>query len=964
MIETGEKYKIDFERIKELIEKYEADKKSGEIKKYNEEKTKTDLILPLFEALGWNTSNRMKRNDSVSPEEKISNKRVDYGFRINGIPKFFLEAKSLKEENMDTNSKYVAQAIDYAWMKSCSWAILTNFETIAVYNADWKSPYLSGNLFFILHPSDFLTDSRFKLLSKESFEKDEIDKEALKYGKKQIKKRIDKQLLEDMIRFRETLSKDIVKNNQSRNLSQDDLDEAVQRMLDRLIFIRNAEDRRLEENKLLSNVRQWSAKGRGELIKEIAKVYSFYDEQYNSKLFHHNLSDDLYIDNEALEEVIEGLNHSKDGSYRYDFSIIESDVLGNIYEQYLGNILKKTSKRAKLEESKTHRKEQGIYYTPSYIVDYIIKNTLGEYIKTHTPEEIRRVRILDPACGSGSFLIRAYKELENYWLHNSDFAQTTLDSEEFYSKKVEILKNNIFGVDLDPKAVEIAQLNLLLQISERKQRLPLLQNNIKVGNSLIDDPSISDKAFKWEEQFPEIMKEGGFDIVIGNPPYVRIQEINEKEIKFLSERTKISEGYLDTYMLFTELAIKNLKEDGLFSFIMPLKFQTSNYGKGLRRLFLSSGQIIKIIDFGDLPVFESATTYSGIIVFKKSSKKGDSFRVYKVIDMNSARNGLVESSKTITVNQKSISEESWVFSNEDETNLILKMNKIQNKLMDISEKIFQGLITSADSVFILRNKDGKYFSESLGEYIDLEPEMLKNIIKGFEIKRYMILNSERLLLFPYQKNEKDNYELIPESTLKRYYPLTFSYLVKNKEVLSKRTDVVNNSIIWYSLSRPQNLEEFEKVKILTPFNAFSNSFTIDFQGKWFFTAGVAGGYGLKLKDNVPIKYVIGILNSKLMEFYIKHTSTYLRGKYYSYEHRFIKNIPILFGNSEDIKKIEEYVSEIFNLNEVLNDTFENTEKYHEIRNKIMVKESEIDKIIYGIYHLTLKEIETIERFFS
>ena len=402
---------VDFERIKELIAKYETDKKSGEIKRYNEEKTKTDLIQPLFEALGWNISNRARRNDSVSPEEKISKKRVDYGFRINGIPKFFLEAKSLKEEDIQSNSKYVTQAIDYAWMKSCSWAILTNFETIAVYNADWKSGYFGGNLFFVLHPNDFLTDDRFRKLSKESFERNELDGLASKYGKKQVKNPINKQLLLDMISFRESLSKGIVKNNQDKHLSQDDIDESVQRILDRLIFIRNAEDRGLEENRLLSDVRQWSSKGKGELVKEISKVYSYFDDQYNSKLFAKHLCDDLYIDNSELQEVIEGLNHSKDGSYRYDFSIIESDVLGNIYEQYLGNILKSTPKRAKLESSKVHRKEQGIYYTPSYIVDYIVKNTVGEYIKTHSPEEIKNVRILDPACGSGSFLIRAYKEL-------------------------------------------------------------------------------------------------------------------------------------------------------------------------------------------------------------------------------------------------------------------------------------------------------------------------------------------------------------------------------------------------------------------------------------------------------------------------------------------------------------------------------------------------------------------------
>ena len=541
-MENEASYEINKDRISELITKYNQIKQSGEIKKYNEESTKKDFILPLFEALGWNVYNKGNKDSSVSAEETISKKRVDYGFRINGIPKFFLEAKSLKEEDIQNNPKYVTQAIDYAWMKSCSWAILSNFETIAVYNADWKSPYFNGNLFFILHPNDFLTDDRFKKLSKEAFQRDELDDLASKYGKKQVKNPIDKQLLLDMIRFREILSKDIVKNNQDKHLTQEDIDESVQRILDRLIFIRNAEDRGLEENQLQSNVRQWYSRGKGHLLKEISRIYADYDKNYNSKLFAHHLCDDLYIENEALQEVIEGLNQSKDESYRYDFSIIESDVLGNIYEQYLGNILKSTPKRAKLEESKTHRKEQGIYYTPSYIVDYIVKNTVGEFIKTHTPEEIKKVRILDPACGSGSFLIRAYKELENYWLHNSDFAQTTLESEEFYSKRVEILKNNIFGVDLDPKAVEIAQLNLLLQISERKQRLPILQNNIKVGNSLIDDPSISDRAFKWEEEFPEIIDKGGFDIVIGNPPYVRQEELSNFK-PYLSKKLQCTPRY-------------------------------------------------------------------------------------------------------------------------------------------------------------------------------------------------------------------------------------------------------------------------------------------------------------------------------------------------------------------------------------------------------------------------------------
>ena len=293
-------YNIDFERIKELISKYEQIKNSGEIRKYKEEDTKKDFILPLFEALGWNVYNRGKKNDSISAEETISKKRVDYGFRINGIPKFFLEAKSLKEDNIHNNPNYVTQAIDYAWMKSCSRAILTNFETIAVYNADWKESNYGNNLFFVLHPNDFLNDYRLLLLSKKAFENEELDKIASKYGKKQLKNPINKQLLLDMIHFREVLSKDIVRNNQDKHLTQEDIDESVQRILDRLIFIRNAEDRELEENQLQSNVRQWYSRGKDHLLKEISRIYKEYDNKYNSKLFAHHLCDDLYIDNEAL----------------------------------------------------------------------------------------------------------------------------------------------------------------------------------------------------------------------------------------------------------------------------------------------------------------------------------------------------------------------------------------------------------------------------------------------------------------------------------------------------------------------------------------------------------------------------------------------------------------------------------------------------------------------------------------
>ena len=784
---SDDKYNIDFERIIELISKYEQIKNSGEIKRYNEESTKKDFILPLFEALGWSVYNRGKSNDSVSAEEKISKKRVDYGFRINGIPKFFLEAKSLKEENIQTNHDYVTQAIDYAWMKSCSWAILTNFETVAVYNADWKGSNFGSNVLFVLHPKDFLTNERFVYLSKSAFDNNELDNYALKNFKKQLKNSINKQLLHDMIHFREILSKDIVRNNQDKHLAQDDIDESVQRILDRLIFIRNAEDRGLEENQLQSNVRQWYAKGKGHLVKEISKIYKDYDDKYNSKLFAHHLCDDLYIENEALQEVIEGLNQSKDKSYRYDFSIIESDVLGNIYEQYLGNILKSTPKRAKLEESKTHRKEQGIYYTPSYIVDYIVKNTVGEYVKTHIPEEIRKVRILDPACGSGSFLIRAYRELENYW--NQQYGnQETLkfdEGESFYSMKVEILKNNIFGVDLDPKAVEIAQLNLLLQISETKQRLPLLQNNIKVGNSLINDTSVSDKAFKWEEEFPEIMKEGGFDIVVGNPPYGA--ELSEKERDWVSRSYSYSQSYKNTALIFIEKSISLLNNEGKLGMIVPKSLAYSQEWENGRKLVRD--KLNRVVDVSK--AFEDVLLEQLILILEKNNTSSN-----YILENVNYHNSLPIAKKYIDLTDSII-----LHDNPKDFEIFKRIIKSTKRLRDISKTSrglpFQKYVVKAPTKYkILRGRNiTRYHYSTNGEF--LPDDMINLNMKKIEFLRRPKIISQRIVAHVTKPTDHiiimsamDRYGMITLDTVENtiitddMYSLEFLLCLLNSELIS------------------------------------------------------------------------------------------------------------------------------------------------------------------------------------
>ncbi len=365
------------EEVKKLVDKYDRILESGSIKRYSEDDTKKDFITPLFKALGWDVENEYS-DDEVKNEEKISKGRVDYSFRINGIPKFFLEAKALKED-LD-NIKFVEQAVNYSWHKGCTWAILTDFETIKIFNAEWKSANPLQAQFGQTLPCHLFLEKfdTLWLLSRENFEKKLLDTEAEKWGKKVKKTSVDKQLLDDLTKFRDLLNKNILKNNSSKNLSADDLDEAVQRIIDRLIFIRTLEDKELEAPMLQSVIREDLNK---RIYKKLNLIFRKIDDIYNSKLFTKHLCEDLEIDDDILSKIINGLFNTSDNSVHYDFSAIDADVLGNIYEQYLGHILKKTDKRTKLAEGKAHRKEQGIYYTPTYVVDYIVKNTVGDLAK-------------------------------------------------------------------------------------------------------------------------------------------------------------------------------------------------------------------------------------------------------------------------------------------------------------------------------------------------------------------------------------------------------------------------------------------------------------------------------------------------------------------------------------------------------------------------------------------------------
>jgi type I restriction-modification system DNA methylase subunit len=918
--------------VQKLIEKYDNVVKENRVNIYNEEMTKKDFILPLFRTLGWNTED----STEVTAEEKISKKRVDYGFRINGIPKFMLEAKKLKEDII--NTKYVEQAIDYSWNKGCTWAVLTNFESIIIFNAEWKGESLWHNRYKTIESKEFL--QRFDelwLLSRESFEQKLIDIEAEKVGKKVKRISVDKQLLSDFTRFRELLSKNIIKLNHKKSLSELELDESVQRILDRLIFIRNCEDRELEPRILISNYREWSSRGRGQLIRSLRDTFFSFDKQYNSKIFAEHLCDDLDVDNDILQEIIEGLYYTKDKSISYDFSAIDADILGSIYEQYLSHILKKTEKRATLTENHVHKKEEGIYYTPIYIVDYIVKKTLGELLKDEKVN-VEKIRVLDPACGSGSFLIKAYDVLNEYQSKNdTSYHQAELDfkTDIIFTRKAKILQNNIFGVDLDRQAVEIAQLNLLLKIAEKKKRLPLLEENIKCGNSIIDDEKIAgDKAFRWEEEFKEIIKEGGFDVVIGNPPYVRQEEFGEIK-PYLEANYETYQGTADLFVYFFEKELKLLKEDGFFGMIVSNKWLRAGYGKNLRK-FLTEYWIEEFIDFGDLRVFTDATIYPCIIIMRKIKKLNPKIRICKMETLNFGSLEEYIRNNSYFINQNELSEKEWNIQKR-ESNELLK--KIRNSGLSIEEyvgvKIYRGILTGLNKAFII---DEKKRDELIHED-SRNGDLIKPFLTGAESKRYVI-------------KSKKNYIILTKIGVDiQKYPAIYKHLYNYKEALENRWD---KGKYWYELRACAYYDLFNGPKIVWGNLATRSSFSLDETNGFYVNAPAC-----ILPTNS--KYVLGILNSKLISYFLKSICAERQGGFIEQKPVYVSQVPIKKPTETQESDMIKLVEKILQLNEKLLKIGDKlTDERARIDKEITNIDHQIDDLVYTIYGITEDEKEIIE----
>jgi len=701
-----EEAKKELQKLVEIYHKYKDDDEFAN----NEAQLCDSLIKPFFsKVLGWDTN-----YPNFIKEAKKSGKRIDYLVKIDRISQFVIEAKSLNHDIRDDVNDY-KQAISYGHSKEKNYAILTNFKHFIILNCsvNVNNP-LQAQVNHIVDLTD-ISDEQFNLIWNFSynvwFEKGENNEELRLKTTFKRRKKVDELLLEDMKKWRLVILTNLRKHPKLNNYQWEDekvinsIEEEIQRFIDRLIFVCYCEDKELSEKELRSLIDEKDGKYWGNqhyLLEKIRALFKTYWETYDSDLFRVGECDKFYIEDGIILQLLKDLRRPKEG-LSYDFANIELDILGRTYENFIGHVLS-GKKRFKEKESKGKRKEGGIYYTPQYIVNFIVENTVRKYLKGKSFNEIKKVKILDPACGSGSFLLGVFDVLieESYRSLRRDLS---------YDEKSELLISCIFGVDKDERACDIAKLNLSLKLAEKDKKLPELHNNIKNGDSLIDDRTVVDyKAFKWRNEFKEIMDGGGFDIIVGNPPYIRNTELPIKDKEFFTEKYSSTHKQYDIYILFFEQSIKLLKDRGYLGFITSNKFLVSDYGMKIRELMLDKCKIIQILDVSNISIFKDAMTYPAITILQDCQNLKEIHRndieftsannekdFPKVRVVNKIKQNEIIASQNKELNQRLGSQEATIIKIIDEKSIKLgdlfycKRGSPKNKIKQIFDDVNSGI---------------------------------------------------------------------------------------------------------------------------------------------------------------------------------------------------------------------------------------------------------------------------------
>lgn len=869
----------------------------------------------------------------------------------------------------------IEQATNYASVKEeTKWAIVSNYNEFRLFNPNSNEKYIS---FKFNQLTDERTLKKFLLVfSKFSLIDMDIPGTLLK------ETRMIERDLED--KFYQLYSETRLMLIKELEYSSEDIDrlEAIrlaQLILNRFIFLCFAEDILLIPSETIADVLITPIKHKNlfdfTMWDRLNELFRFVDKgneergisAFNGGLFKENLRNleirdkiddisffddcrtswtfnDKYAD---IEKLLGVYKNTLNPIYKnlltissFDFgSELSVNILGHIFENSIGDI------EELKDETTERRKKDGVFYTPEYITDYICRNAIipflsksgnvnsvheliSEYEASDSLDELdsklKNIKIIDPACGSGSMLNKAADILFEIHeaLHDTKYAgdqslNRFIDSLE---NRKQIISNNIYGVDLNEESVEITKLSLFLKLATTtglKQgfKLPNLDKNIKCGNSVIDDATVvGNKAFNWNEEFKEILDNGGFDVVVGNPPYVRHQRI--VNLKKSLEKYSVYNGRADLYVYFFEKGLSILKEGGYLSFICSNKFVKSDYGDNLRE-YLINYSIINYNDYSSKNLFKGVSVDTSVIIIKKESP-------------NDTHNILIDNEYYFEQNR--LSKDIWSIANPKQLEV---RNKIKSKgveLKKLIKEINKGLLTGYNKAFVID-------AETKRQLINEDPnaaDIIKPLIVGRNVKRYNITYEDQYILY------------LPWEFDIEKYPSIKKHMLQFKDKLSNRTEVKNGRINWWVLRRfaPNYYHEFSLPKIIYP--EIADTLYATYSEEPYYMNNKCF---MITSSELNLKYLSALLSSTVLDFYFRLNGYTLKNNGIVLLKMYIEELPIPVISDDEQKPFIILVNKLLELNK---------QKTTEIKsfNKWLQRTFDIDKISQKLehyYELTFEE---------
>lgn len=995
-------------RLELLIKAYHEHFEQYIKPEYNETEVRNDYVNPFFEILGWDVNNKknlaqhlreVKHEASVFVDEEgeKKKKKPDYAFNLGTQVEFYVETKK-PSVDITKNTESAFQLRRYGWNGNLKASILTNFTDLVIYDCSIRPQEgddVSKARIAHYHYSEYIEkyDEISSLISRNAILSGYYDKFFSKISSPVKKEPFDEFFLSQIKKWRFELGQDIYIHDTA--LDEDSLNIFVQRIINRIVFLRICEDRNLEVYESLKVIKTYE---------ELKKVFINAERKYDSGLFDLIDERNIIISDQLLINIFMNLYYPNSC---YEFNIVDPYIIGQIYELFLEEKMIIDNGKIRLVKKPEIVDSQGVVNTPKNMTDIIVKKTLNHLYDSNDHDQIHNYRIADICCGSGNFVLSAFeyiindridrliKDKENTIAAGLIYETGSDNYELSYKEKRKILVDNIYGVDIDPLAVEVTKFSLLIKLIEGSSReelesyaseehsriLPNIDSNIRNGNSLVgfeylqfddkfyDKPELFSKLrlFDWEREF----NGKKFDAIVGNPPYIRVQNmVHYSYEEYLFYKSPFS-GFitadadlLDKYYLFIEKALKLLNQDGVLGYIVPHKFMVLKTGKNLRKMLSDRQCITQIIHFGTNQVFNGRSTYTCLLFASESVQK--TFDIGFVEDLQQFyANSVVPLD---TYEESYLSKTVWSFLSNDIVEVVERLGD-KCKPLDSFVDIFVGVQTSADNIYIVQvdyeDDEYAYFKDKNGKSQMIEKSILNPCIYDIQLTKYQEIKHNCKIIFPY-KNENSKVKLYSLDEMRQSYPKCMAYLEIFKDDLNKRSIAKRDETNWYQYGRSQSIKRFAVGEhLIWAVLSTRGNYVYDNSQITFTGGGNGPFYGIENKKDstLSIFYIQALLNHRLLEQIVKSKASTFRGGYYSHGKQFIAKLPIYdidFDNQEEKNVHDCIVLKVQRIMQLVQqkNSMKTKEQQKMINRMIDQEESKLNIVIdklYGVEETSLEE---------